>query len=298
MNAAPLRNRQVRPVGVSGEQVRKGDEVFVLHDSIMYIYIIQSMLFYTILETVCVNLHQLVQPPKMMQFYTMPTAQQIYEILEKRRLELGMSQAEVCTKAFGKADNSPFQSLRRGSAPAPEKLKSLSDVLDLEFYFGPRRDHGTVETVAIDGSEYAHVALHDAALSAGPGVENGGRNIVDHLAFRRDWLRNIGVSASDAVLARASGDSMWPTIHGGDIVLIDVGSQLCPRRVREPKDTRPVPIYALLDDGAARIKRLALATPGTMVLLSDNPECPPEFRPVTTLSVIGKVMWWGHTNKD
>lgn len=187
---------------------------------------------------------------------------------------------------------------QKKDGPTLGRAQEICEALGLEFYIGPPRDHGAVESIAIDGSEYVHVALHDAALSAGPGVENGPRNIVDHLAFRRDWLRNIGVSASDAVLARAIGDSMLPTIHGGDIVLIDRRVSTLPTKMRDPKDTRPVPIYAVLDDGAARIKRLVMAAPGIMALLSDNPECPPEFRPVTTLSVIGKVMWWGHTNKE
>jgi phage repressor protein C with HTH and peptisase S24 domain len=68
--------------------------------------------------------------------------QRIYEILEERRKAKGLSQTEVGTLAFGKPDNSPLQSLRRGSSPSVERLSALADVLGLELYFGEPRPKG------------------------------------------------------------------------------------------------------------------------------------------------------------
>lgn len=147
-------------------------------------------------------------------------------------------------------------------------------------------------------SEFAPIPVHAASLAAGDGAHNDDETVIAHLAFRRDWLKRIDVSPGSAVIARARGDSMLPTISDGDIVLIDRARAEPPTRIREPQDTRPAPLYALLDDGAARIKRLELATPGTLALLSDNPVAPPEFRPVSVVSIIGKVVWWGHTNRE
>lgn len=152
-----------------------------------------------------------------------------------------------------------------------------------------------LETAAPD---FVQVPVHEADLAAGDGRTNDSEDIEGHLAFRRSWLKRLGISATGAVIARARGESMSPTIQDGDVVLIDRFSVEVPAKPREPGDIRPAPIYALLDDGAARIKRVALAGPGTLALLSDNPAVPPEFRPASAVSIIGKVRWWGHTNRE
>lgn len=143
--------------------------------------------------------------------------------------------------------------------------------------------------------DFVPVPVHDAMLAAGAGHENGAEDLIGHLAFRRDWLKKIDLKPDNAVIAHARGDSMAPTLHDGDAVLIDRAASLVPPAVRDQNDQRPATIYALLDDGAARIKRLAFSDPGTLVLLSDNPAYPPEFRPAEMVSIIGKVVWWGHT---
>ncbi|WP_413874126.1 XRE family transcriptional regulator [Albidovulum sp.] len=151
---------------------------------------------------------------------------------------------------------------------------------------------------AIVDGDFIAVPVHQAALGAGSGVENRSEDLIGHLAFRRSWLRCIGVSAASAVLARADGESMAPTIHHGDLLLIDCDRSAVPPAPRATSDTRPAPIYAILDEGAARVKRVELVPGGTLALLSDNPAFAPEFRPVPSVAIIGKVMWWGHTNRD
>lgn len=182
----------------------------------------------------------------------------------------------------------------RKQSPSIDKAKEIADALGLELYLGPRRD----QLVSEGASDFINVPIHQASLAAGNGTNNDNEEVIDHLAFRRSWLKRMGISATGAVIARARGESMSPTIQDGDVVLIDRFSVEAPAKPREPGDVRPAPIYALLDDGAARIKRLALASPGTLALLSDNPAVPPEFRPASAVSIIGKVRWWGHTNRD
>lgn len=259
------------------------------------------MLICTILETDCANLHRLVPRLILVQIYTMLTPQRIYDALEARRQELGLSQAEVGARAFGKADNSAFQALRRGSSPSAEKLEALCSALGWEMYIGPHRDTGTVEVISEGGHDYAHIPVHEASLSAGSGFENGFAEIVDHLAFRRSWLDRLGVSASSAILARIQGDSMAPSIQCGDLVLIDGSRAEVPVRQRPPKDTRPAPIYAIVVDGMARVKRVERPEQEIIMLASDNPAFGPELligQRAIDLKVIGKVMWWGHTNRE
>lgn len=259
------------------------------------------MLFYIISETDCANSHRLVHREFLVHFYTMPTVQHIYELLEKRRQELGLSQADVCAKAFGKADNSAFQALRRGSSPSADKLEALCDALDLEFYFGTRRDSGSFEQITVDNVEYVHVPLHDAMLSAGPGTENGDRNIIDHLAFRRDWMRRIGLSPAAACLARVDRDSMAPTLFPGDMVLLDTTKTELAVRSYAKNGVRRVPIYAFVEDGQARVKRIDRPSASMIMLLSDNPDYGPEVLTgvaAAAIKIIGKVVWSGHTLKE
>lgn len=181
-----------------------------------------------------------------------------------------------------------------------QALQRLADVLDLECYFGPKRETAPVPQITLDGTDYASIPLHEAWLSAGPGIDNGGSNIIDHLAFRRDWLARIGISASQSCLARVSGDSMFPTLSPGDMVLIDTSKDVLPDH-RKPLDRRRPAIWALLDGGEARIKRIERPNSETLLLVSDNPDHPPELRTghqLASVQIIGKVVWWGHTSRE
>ncbi|EGJ20081.1 putative phage repressor [Cereibacter sphaeroides WS8N] len=151
---------------------------------------------------------------------------------------------------------------------------------------------------AIPDEDYVPVPVHSALLAAGDGCDNAGDDVVDHLAFRRDWLRRIGVSLTAAALARAKGDSMSPSIHDGDMLLIDTAQDDAPFKVREPADTRPAMIYALRDDLGARVKRIERIAPGRIMLLSDNPAFAPEVKSDGDVTILGRVVWWGHTNRE
>ncbi|PTE15967.1 S24 family peptidase [Pseudogemmobacter blasticus] len=187
------------------------------------------------------------------------------------------------------------------SGPTLSRAQEICAALGLELYIGPKRDDGPVTTITADDEDYAHIPLHEASLAAGDGSQNGAVEIIDHLAFRRSWLKRIGVSAGSAVLARVQGDSMAPSIQSGDIVLIDRSRAAVPVRPRAPNDKRPAPIYAILVDGLARVKRIERPSEDITMLVSDNPSCSPELltgHRAMELDVIGKVMWWGHTNRE
>lgn len=108
------------------------------------------------------------------------------------------------------------------------------------------------------------------------------------LAFRRDWLRGRGISPSEACLLTVTGDSMAPTLHDGDLVMID-------QRRREVRNRR---VYALIDtDGTARVKRLDLIPEQLVILASDNPAHPTETRQgpdMNRLRILGEVVWSAH----
>lgn len=182
-----------------------------------------------------------------------------------------------------------------------QALQRLADVLGLECYFGPPREVGPVEQVTLDGKEFAHIPLHDAMLAAGGGHSNASEAIIERLAFRRDWLKRIGVTASSARLARVHGDSMQPTMWPGDMILIDTKRKEPLTRSRDARDQRRSPVYALIDSGEARVKRIERPSEDALMLISDNPDYAPELRQgkdLGNIKIIGKVVWWGHTAKE
>ncbi len=213
------------------------------------------------------------------------------------------------TNAFAaeSAANLPADAIRnvirseKRAGPTLTRVQEICDALGLELYIGEPRDTGPIEQIVVDGGEYAHIPLHDALLAAGAGASNGTEEIVDHLAFRTSWLKSIGVPASSARLARVQGDSMQPSLWPGDMILIDTRMTTPAVRIRDSRDQRRSPIFALLDSGEARVKRLQRLTEDSLLLLSDNPDYPPELRQgtdLTELTIIGRVVWWGHTNKE
>jgi phage repressor protein C with HTH and peptisase S24 domain len=229
----------------------------------------------------------------------------ILSIIDEALKRKGLSDAAASKLAVGHSSliknlRMPREGEKRYNMPA---LQRLAEVLDLEFYFGPPRDAGHIEQVDIEGDTFAHIPLHDASLSAGGGVENSSEVVVDYLAFRQDWLKKIGVAPAHAVLARIEagelGQSMIPTIHPGDLILIDTSKRSIPRRQSNYKSAKS-PIYAFTTEGGARVKRISQLE-DLVILTSDNPDFDPEFIPRErwdSFNVIGRVKWWAHTNRE
>lgn len=227
----------------------------------------------------------------------------ILETIDAALRRKGLTDAAASKLAVGhpsliKNLRMPREGEKRYNLPA---LMKLADVLDLEFYYGPRRETGPIAQVTLDGADYAHIPLHDAMLAAGSGCSNASEQVIDQLAFRRDWLKKVGVTASAARLARVQGDSMQPTMWPGDMILIDTKRKDPQIRQRETHDQRRSPVYAMIDNGEARVKRIERPTAELLMLLSDNPDYAPELRQgkdLANIKIIGKVVWWGHTARE
>lgn len=211
------------------------------------------------------------------------------------------------TNAFSveKEKNLPADAIRnvmrseKRSGPTLSRVEEICDALGLELYIGPPRDpDATSSPPSAEPDDFAKIPLHAALLAAGDGRENGTEEIIDYLAFRRDWLRRVGVAPGNAALARVDGDSMQPSIWHGDMVMIDRSRIEVPVRGRTTESRHRSPVYALLEDGHARVKRIERPSADQLVLISDNPEYGPQFIHPKMVSVIGKVVWWGHTAKE
>lgn len=131
------------------------------------------------------------------------------------------------------------------------------------------------------------VPRYDVAASMGNGTVIHSEQIVDHLAFRAEWVRTeLSANPNNLVLISAIGDSMEPTLRAGDLLLID----------RSDAGVKQDAIYAFATNGELRVKRMQLKIDGSVVVKSDNPQYEAEFLSsdqVIMLRIVGRVVWSG-----
>jgi phage repressor protein C with HTH and peptisase S24 domain len=174
------------------------------------------------------------------------------------------------------------QYLNRGS---PKRLAERDRRLLAEFFGvdekllgAPARDRPVDRLVPI--------GRYDLSAAAGAGAFADQERPVARIAFDPAWLRRVARGRPEQLaLIRVAGESMVPTLHDGDDILIDRGDGT--ERLRDG-------IYVLRLDGALVVKRLVLGA-DRVTIRSDNPawpDLPP--CPAAALDLIGRVVWTGH----
>lgn len=131
------------------------------------------------------------------------------------------------------------------------------------------------------------VPRYDVSASMGNGSVIHSEQVVDHLAFREEWVRTeLSTNPTNLVLISAIGDSMEPTLRAGDLLLID----------RSAAGVKQDAIYAFATNGELRVKRMQLKIDGCVVVKSDNPQYEAEILTsdqVSSLRIVGRVVWSG-----
>lgn len=131
------------------------------------------------------------------------------------------------------------------------------------------------------------VPRYDVAGSMGNGHIVHSEQIVDHLAFRAEWVRTeLGTNPASLVLISAVGDSMEPTLRAHDLLLID----------RSFQAVKQDAIYAFAVDGELRVKRIQRLFDGSLVIKSDNPAYGAENlspEQASGVNIIGRIVWSG-----
>jgi len=106
----------------------------------------------------------------------------------------------------------------------------------------------------------------------------------ERIRFSRRWLRKFTHSAPRLLFStEGQGDSMMPTIHDRDVVVIDRGA-------KEPADVIGERIWAIVFAGMGSLKRLRPLPDGTVRIMSDNPAIRDEIASDGDLHVIGRVV--------
>lgn len=127
------------------------------------------------------------------------------------------------------------------------------------------------------------IAEIDLAYGMGSSfLEDDSHVEAETMPFPAKWVRHFTRSpASELFFARGAGDSMMPTIHDSDIVLIDRAQNSL--RMSDQ-------VWAFAFGGFGMIKRLRARPDGSVAILSDNPVVPEDRAVDGELHIIGRVV--------
>lgn len=140
------------------------------------------------------------------------------------------------------------------------------------------------------GSDYELIPQYTAKGASGPGFTNDHVEIKGGLAFRREWLARLGLKPHNLRVIHNHGDSNWPTLACGDVLLIDVS-------LRSAVNGK---LFAMYDaDSAVMVKRLVREMSGDWIIRSDNqnktlfPDLDVSAKAMESVEIIGRVVWRG-----
>lgn len=126
--------------------------------------------------------------------------------------------------------------------------------------------------------------------SSGNGYLNDHVEIKGELAFKREWLRRMGLREESLRVVYNQGESNWPTLTDSEVLLVDVS-------IRTPVNGK---MFALIDpDGELIIKRLIRDMSGGWLIRSDNqdktryPDMPISDEGMKGVEIVGRVVWRG-----
>lgn len=210
--------------------------------------------------------------------------------LKKAREEKGFTQGALAI-AVGIKQNTYY----RYEATEPDKrahpkygtLVKLSWVLGKSIDWlvtGVEFDLEEPDPAPMEG--FTFIPRYDIECSAGGGAFDRQECVSETLPFKTEWLKRMGVETEHAALVTVTGDSMHPTLDGGNIMLLDLSDA----KLKDGK------IYALQVNDGLLIKRVQLRHNGAVTLKSDNPQYESyglSAEEAKELRVVGRLVWAG-----
>jgi len=193
----------------------------------------------------------------------------ISERLREERNRMNLTQRDFALLAGVKESTQRNYEAER-SVPDANYFASVAHAVDVQYIITgersavPQSQRSILEANAGLGTaayrdRFALVPRYRVEAAAGHGAANDADEILDHMAFQRQWLRAIGVEADSAAVIMARGDSMEPLIRDGDLVILDrAQTELCDG------------VFVIRRDGHLIIKRAQDRLDGTWMLTSEN----------------------------
>ena len=149
--------------------------------------------------------------------------------------------------------------------PSVDMLEKIADALGTSVSEIYRLTEDGAGQTQVASEKYVMVPRLNLPVAAGNGVEPGTVEIQGELAFQREWLRKKGLNPKDLEIYEARGNSMSPYIEDGDVLLVNVSTNLPPQNNEVWVLWQPAPL-------GVRVKRLLYRENGDLVSRSDNPD--------------------------
>ncbi len=218
---------------------------------------------------------------------------QFQEIFDRIKDSTGLASQVAFAKSLDMTQGAVSGAKQRGLFPVEWAVRiahkyNLSTDWILTGEGSMKRDEAAT-TSNVDGQsdsivdEFAFVYMAKAELSAGGGLVVMSEGFTNRYAFRKRWLKQVGVDEKKAVLMMVRGDSMEPTLADGDTVMVDT------QRVKMVSGR----VYAInCGDDMLQVKRLERR--GNKVrVISDQKEIydPYDVDP-EDIRIIGQLVWY------
>jgi phage repressor protein C with HTH and peptisase S24 domain len=210
--------------------------------------------------------------------------------LKARARQLGMNAREVAE--YAGVNRSFVYDIMRGRSEHPNsaKLQKVAQALDVgERWLAHGLGHVGGEAPVVEDPMRSFVRI--PAVNVTPTM-GGGALVADEDAdglpyhFQRGWIvHELKANPANLRILHVEGDSMRPTLHPGDIVLVDLAR------------TAPTPpgIF-VLHDGiglvAKRLEHIPNHDPPRVRVISDNTFYHPYERSAEEVNIIGRIRWF------
>lgn len=166
-----------------------------------------------------------------------------------------------------------------------EKELSVEQLKLIDLYFGTNFANSSPTS---DEDCIPIPVLGEISASMGYGVCVYDERQTASYSISKKLINDLGINNKQTEIIFAYGDSMMPTIEGGDSLLVDHSRT-------EIYDGK---IYCIRIEGQLYAKRLQKIPPNKIIVISDNTkyrsfEIDLSSNPDYDFAVIGEIRWWG-----
>jgi phage repressor protein C with HTH and peptisase S24 domain len=219
-----------------------------------------------------------------------------------KKIKLLRSSLELTQKDFALELSIPLSTLKKIESGISNGLSAIEQILSNEkfiylakwFFDANNNEAPTInkssesepnQSFAVD---HINLPFYEVRASAGDGALVEAEEQTHLISFKPEWLdKEIGVNPKDVFLMLVEGDSMYPTLKNGAMIMVN-------RNFNGLSDG----IYVMRHDHNLLVKRLQLLPGGIIKVKSDNNMYEPweinkEHLNGTDIELIGRVVWSG-----
>lgn len=245
-----------------------------------------------IMTSIEICTRELAAPPPGVYALRMEQPTVLQQNIKALRQHFGDNQAEFAERIGGGVVQSYVSKWERdGKEPSNRPLARLAELAGcsveqfMDRPWSPSVPSHVAESRTPWSSDIAMVGIQHIDQTYGLGAVFTDNHVeVEVLQFPKVWVETITYSPPALLTwTRGRGDSMFPTICDGDLVLID----------RSHRDvTEQDAIWAFTVGDVGSIKRLRVKG-DRYVILSDNASIPPDEEPQDFVRIVGRVVFVG-----